>query len=161
MLTGTNGTPLLTVSGQTCWLCPRGCAQCSPVCISMLYETWLLRPCWSPTAPVGTHRLSWTFWRLASSLEKQGWEQVIKIPAGNTRVKGPNYTYAVDFLSPEKSFGCVHISQMQSEVVQTLTGIFRKCSLTAGVAVLGTVVYYFSDMQYIQHHSLFTGQGGS
>lgn len=66
---------------------------------------------------------------------------MIKIPGGNTRVKGPNYTSAMDFLSPEKSFGYVHISQVQTEVVQTLTGIFRKCSLTAGVAVLGTVLY--------------------
>lgn len=80
------------------------------------------------------------------------------------RVKGPDYTSAMDFLSPEKSFGYVHISQVQTEVVQTLTGIFTKCSLTAGVAMLGAVLYYFSDMLYIhvpQHHSLFTGQGGS
>lgn len=66
---------------------------------------------------------------------------MIKISGGNTRVIGPNYTSAMDFLSPEKSFGYVHISQVQTEVVQTLTGIFRKCSLTAGVAVLGTVLY--------------------
>lgn len=66
---------------------------------------------------------------------------MIKISGGNTRVTGPNYTSAMDFLSPEKSFGYVHISQVQTEIVQTLTGIFRKCSLTAGVAVLGTVLY--------------------
>lgn len=70
----------------------------------------------------------------------------------------------MDFLSPEKNFASVHISQVQTEVVQTLAGIFRKCRLTAGVAVLGAVLHYFSDVLHIhvpQHHSLFTGQGGS
>lgn len=92
---------------------------------------------------------------------------MIKIPSINIRVKSPNYTSAMDFLSPEKSFGYVHISQLQTEVVQfvqTLTGIFTKCSLTPGVAMLGALLYYFSDMLYIympQYHSLFTGQGVS
>lgn len=88
---------------------------------------------------------------------------MIKIPSVY-KSKGSKLHSAMDFLSPEKSFGCVHISQVQTEVVQTFTGVFRKCSLTARVAMLGVVLYYFSDMLYIhvpQHHSLFTGQGGS
>lgn len=73
--------------------------------VCLCYMRWLFWPCWSPTLPVQmheTHKLSWMLF--VSSLEKQGWEQVIKIPSGNTRLKAPNYTPAMEFLSWEKSF---------------------------------------------------------
>lgn len=130
------------------------------VSLSVLYVTWPFWPCWSPTLPVQvheTHKLSWMLF--ASSLEKQGWEQVIKIPSGNTRLKAPNYTSAMDFLSWEKSFVMSILVKCRLRLCKPwpVSSEFRS-------AVLGTVLYYFSDMLYIhvpQHHSLFTGQGGS